>query len=210
MSEEIELPELEEEVPGATKKPPMTSEEKQDAVELFGEGISIADIARKYDRTAQHFSQMFRAMNLTRGEVRRIRKEAEAAAANAVAAARASSFAEQRLQRIEEWKGFANQGFRIMGQRAVMKFRESATALANKVTDPLSEKEAMLLARQFQIANTGMRENLAMDDHIATDELPEIVIRDLSDEEIINLQQGKAMDFDPLAPLDADDDVVVE
>ena len=91
MSEEIELPELEEEVPGATKKPPMTSEEKQDAVELFGEGISIADIARKYDRTAQHFSQMFRAMNLTRGEVRRIRKEAEAAAANAVAAARETS-----------------------------------------------------------------------------------------------------------------------
>lgn len=172
--------------------PVLTAEERVEIRRLVGEGeLRPIECARKFGITPAGISYVLgREPKISFECLKKAREEEIAAAVTKAAAAKAVSFAELRLQRIEETKtSLYTTNIAI------------ATAFQRALKDHLNGG-ARLTIKELRMLQAGIGENrkerydlLNAEKEIDANELPEIVIRDLTDEEILEMQMTDEMEI---------------
>lgn len=175
--------------------------EKAEAVALWrGGGVTLDDLATKFKRRPETFSRMFKKMGITKGSgVVEAAKAMEEAAVKAVV-----SETEETLRRIRATK---DEHFRMSNGLAKLAWAEIVRARqAGIPLDKLKDIMATLKIASDVIGNSRKElfEILNVEKHdkiIDEDELPELTVRELTSNEVQQLQQAPDLD-DDVADLD--------
>ncbi len=165
-------------------------------------GVKAADLAREYGISTSAISQHFKKYKVVAGGRAKAEAEAEVAATAAAAppAPAKLTFADKRLAREEQTR---EEGYNLIRMARMKQAR--ALAEAEKTGTPIAAMKEAVRVYRMQIASIAEAvrfelEILQSDKFIKEDELPNIEIRDLSDEEAEALASG---------PTEEDDEVVV-
>lgn len=175
--------------PGA---PVLTPEERDEIRRLVGEGeLKPIACARKFGVSPAAISHILaKEPKLSFGCLKLAREEEARAAVKAAETAKAVSFAELRLQRIEDTKTSLYQTNVAIAAAFQKKLKEH---IAGRIV--LSVKE--LRGVQAGIAQNRQERYaiLNAEKEIDANELPEIVIRDLTEDEILAMQNADELEL---------------
>ena len=183
----------EEEAPKSTGKR-LTDAEYDAAKELYERGeTSLADIAVKFGITRQALWQRFSKDKLVRGSKSKV-VEAEKAVEN---------FVNNRSQWIEETRF---QGYQALKQVQLVARKIAMDQLKKTPPAPMSEVDGDLRAigrlNKILVDNIGMSLNiLQADRHVEENNLPQLLVEDLTDEDILNHHKSTGV-LDPDATVE--------
>lgn len=183
-------------LPKTGRRRSLTVAQKAEAAALWRTGsVTLDDLAKKYGKTPEMFSRLFTRMGIKKGEaVAEAVKEAEKKIAAHVA-----SDTEVTLQRIAQVR---DQHFKMSQALAIMAFKDLQQAKAAEL-DIGRLKDQMTVYKLVSdvIGNSRKElfEILNVEKHDAQsdlDDLPELTIRELTNDEILQLQDTPAEDED--------------
>ena len=183
----------EEEAPKSTGKR-LTDAEYDAAKELYERGeTSLADIAVKFGITRQALWQRFSKDKIVRGSKSKV-VEAEKAVEN---------FVNNRSQWIEETRF---QGYQALKQVQLVARKIAMDQLKKTPPAPMSEVDGDLRAigrlNKILVDNIGMSLNiLQADRHVEENNLPQLLVEDLTDEDILNHHKSTGV-LDPDATVE--------
>ena len=183
----------EEEAPKSTGKR-LTDAEYDAAKELYERGeTSLADIAVKFGITRQGLWQRFSKDKIVRGSKSKV-VEAEKAVEN---------FVNNRSQWIEETRF---QGYQALKQVQLVARKIAMDQLKKTPPAPMSEVDGDLRAigrlNKILVDNIGMSLNiLQADRHVEENNLPQLLVEDLTDEDILNHHKSTGV-LDPDATVE--------
>ena len=183
----------EEEAPKSTGKR-LTDAEYDAAKELYERGeTSLADIAVKFGITRQALWQRFSKDKIVRGSKSKV-VEAEKAVEN---------FVNNRSQWIEETRF---QGYQALKQVQLVARKIAMDQLKKTPPAPMSEADGDLRAsgrlNKILVDNIGMSLNiLQADRHVEENNLPQLLVEDLTDEDILNHHKSTGV-LDPDATVE--------
>ncbi|SER26257.1 hypothetical protein SAMN05216548_11417 [Faunimonas pinastri] len=190
----------------------LTPAQWAEATELWELGqITMSDLVARFGITHTAISSYFKRHKITRGSRKAEVAEAVGSRVKAEAVEAVTNFAMLKRARIEETKQQAYQATTVV-HTMVMK----ALVEAHKGSKPLAAAEMKHLRAASAILAQVRQERykiLEIENEIDDNSLPDLIVRDLSDEEITDLQNRDEDDFDlELPELEdlADDDVVLE
>ena len=178
---------------------------------------NLADLSRTYGVTQQAISAYFKRHNIKKGskaeEVKKAVVAATTAATTATVTKRVLSFHEQKAERTERTKNQSYQALEAIAQMQVGILAKIAKGdPASKYLDDV--KTLRLSAQNITITMDGRYKLLEIDSTYDKEALPEIVIRDMTEDDLAKI---RAQD-DELSEIigetekkdDEDDDLVVE
>lgn len=205
----IELPEKEKAKGSAGRKfgaRSLTVSQKAEAAALWRSGsVTLDDLARKFKKRPETFSRLFARMGIEKGSgVAAAMKKAEEAIA-----AKTLTDTEETLKRISQVR---DTHFRMSQQLAVMAFREITQAKAAELNiGALKDTMAVLKMASDVIGNSRKElfEILNVEKHDASvemEDLPDLMVRELTSQEIVQLQDIPEIDELGADMIDLEDD----
>jgi hypothetical protein len=196
---------------GDKKTKRLTPAQWDEARSLYELGdVTMQDLSSKFGISVSAISQKFKTDKVERGSRRK--EVAEKATEKAVekTAEEILSFGQRRKQRIEETK---ERIYRTSDM--IHKLADREMVEANKKGEPIASRAANLKALRLAAAiiestHKSRAAILEMETDIDELMLPEIIIRDLSDDEIARLQNKDEDEFAVEVADDIEDEVIVE
>jgi hypothetical protein len=173
-----------------TRAKSLTVAQKAEAAALWRSGaVTLDDLAKKFKKTPEMFSRLFSRMGIKKGEgVPALVKEAEKKITE-----RVLSDTEETLKRIAQVK---ESHYQMSRQLAVLAFRDLQQARAAEL-DIAKLKETMLVYKLIgDIVGNSRKELfeiLNVEKHEAQsdlDDLPDLTVRELTQSEILQLQDA--------------------
>jgi len=172
----------------------LTVAQKAEAAAMWRTGsVTLDDLSKKYKKTPEMFSRLFTRMGVKKGEgIPALMKEAE----KKIVEARVND-TEETLKRIAQVK---DSHFKMSQQLAIMAFRDLQQARAAEI-DIAKLKDAMTVYKLigeivgssrrelFDILNVERHESLS-----EMDELPDLTVRELTQNEVLQLQKTPSED----------------
>lgn len=219
MSEEAALPAPEAPAPEATappkRKAPLTPAQWHEIRTKAETGVArVGQLAKEYGITSQAVSQHLKDHKIVCGsKVAEVKSAVIAATATAIAE-KVSAFAEARQVRIEKTREFYYKGHEYLDGLILKKINECVTAVPpRKISDLGPELKALQFAKRSLLI--GRQERFAVldaENQIDVAALPELVVTDLTNEEIEAIQRGDDEDDmeDLLAEVDEAGAAIVE
>ena len=186
----------------------LTPEQRAEAAALWRAGsVTLDDLSKKYGKRPENFSRLFRAMGIVKGSAV---AETEKRVADELAGRVATAVAKE-LERISVVK---DQHFAMSSALAKIAFSEITRARqAGLKLDSLKDT-MMTLKLAGEVIGTSRKELYALlrvEDHDKEqelDELPELQVRELSNDQILQMQASQPVD--ELDDAGFDDNVVIE
>jgi hypothetical protein len=189
--------------PGAKS---LTVSQKAEAAALWRAGsVTLDDLAKKFKKRPETFSRLFARMGIEKGSgaAAAMKKAEEAIAAKTL------TDTEETLKRISQVK---DTHFRMSQQLAVMAFREITQAKAAEVNvGGLKDVMAVYKMASDVIGNSRKElfEILNVEKHDASselDDLPDLMVRELTNDEVLQLQGTPEEDELGADMIDLEDD----
>lgn len=196
MSEEIEIagteagPESETGSPAGKPAKTLAAAQWEEIRNAFELGTATTtELAKKYGVSIQAVSQYFKRHGIVKGSRAHELTEAATKAAKDAAAATAASFANNKANYIEETKNEAYKWSRLIGQMTMKVMHDTLRAAAPGVPPNFSnvrdEWKALRVAAATVRETIEVRSKiLDIDNYLDAQELPEIVFRDINDQDI--------------------------
>lgn len=186
--------------------PKTTKEDRQWILEQVAEGtMKASECAAKFGVSISFISKLLRKAGITYGSRKKAREEAARQAQARKEAEVKASFAERRINLIEEHKNSAVailRGAFVMEGIRQQKWREHVKTGGN----PPSVKESSLSARTISTLDQRIRILLGMDEIVDEKQLPQIDIQYMGDDEIIAIRKGQ----NPEEDLQFEDEIAEE